>query len=255
MWALWGRVGLGARRWDCVFCDAQIFYRDRHIVECAIGFGIIEADEDELGEDLAIDDEAIAFGCTDSGFFAGEALGKVFVGLIFVAEAAHEAAAATGDFERVEGCLLDLGAFHAHGFEHFEEVFAAAILAAALVVGGDAGFIARADLVHFDAGVIATTKATDDFAEIDAFFREVVEGDAFVAEDRLCFHDFHWKLKFFDDGLGVNPHLVFFLFECGLLFHVAGVGDAVGFAFREEWVVFAAGVLDVLEHVFAADGF
>ena len=220
MWARWGRVWLWTRWWHGVLGDSQILYGDCNIVECAIGFWIVEAHEYELCQDLAIDDEAVAFGCSDSRFFAGEAFGEVFVGLIFVAEAAHEAAAATGDFEWVEGCLLDLGAFHAHGFEHFEEIFAAAVLAAAFVVGGDAGFIACADLVHFDAGVIAATEAADNFAEIDAFFGEVVEGDAFVSENRFGLDDLHRKLKFFDDGLGVDPHLVFFLFEGGLFVHV-----------------------------------
>lgn len=189
---------------------------------------------------MAVDDRAVAFGGADAGFLFGEAFDEIFVGLIFVAEAAHEAAAAAADFERVERGLLHFGRFHGDGLEDFEEVFAAAILAAAFVVGDEAGFVASAHLAEFDAGAELGGEIADEIAEVDAVFGEVVEGEAFAAEDRLSLDDLHGQLVGLGDGAGAHFEFVLALLEGGLLFQILPGCDAEDAAFVGEGVVLAA---------------
>ena len=72
---------------------------------------------------------------------------------------------------------------HGDGGEDFEELFAAAVLAAFFIVGDEAGFIAGADLAEFDAGVEFVGEVADHVAEIDALLGGEIEEDAFAAEE------------------------------------------------------------------------
>lgn len=140
----------GRRGRDLVHGLGEILNWNGDIYIFAIWPGEVQAHERQLSQDLRIKDGAITLGRADAGLLAWEVLFKIFVGLIFVAETAHEPAATSADFERIERGLLGLGALHGDGLEDLEEVFAAAILAAAFVVCGEASFIASADVAQLD---------------------------------------------------------------------------------------------------------
>ena len=94
--------------------------------------------------------------------------------MVFVAQATHEAPAATGDLQRSERRLLDLRRAHRDRRENLQEVFAAAVLAAALVVGDESSFVARANVTHLDAALGGARKFLCEIAEINAFVGPVV---------------------------------------------------------------------------------
>jgi hypothetical protein len=263
-----GRAGrVGARAAACIagFGDGawrrggggaglgEFFDGDRDVFVRAVGVAVVEADKDELGQDLRVDDGAVAFGGADAGLLAGEALGEFFVGLVFVAEAAHEPAAAAADLEGIERGLLHLGGLHGDGLQDLEEVLAAAVLAAAFVVGGEACFVAGADLAELDAGAELGREGADEVAEVDAVFGEVVEGEAFAAQEGLGVDDLHREGVGLGDLAGAHLELVPGLLDGGLLVEVFAGGDAEDAAFGGEGVVAPAGVLDVLEHLLAGD--
>jgi hypothetical protein len=216
--------------------------------------GVVEVDEDELGEDLGIDDDAVAVGGADAFLAVGEAFSEFLVGFVFVAEAAHEAAAAAGDFEGVEGGLLGLGGLHADGLQDLEEVFAAAVLPALFVVGGEAGLVAGADVLEVEFAAEVVLEAACEEGDVDAVFGEVEDGEAFAAQDGLNIHDFEWEAGLVGDASGFELEPVAGLFDLGLGVEVFEGGDAEDAALGEEGVVLAAGVFDVAEHLLAGDG-
>src|SRR5690606_5964282 len=165
-------------------------------------------------------------GGADTGLLIGEAGVQLGVGLVLVAEAAHEPAAAAGDFERVEGGLLHLRRLHADVLEDLEEVLAAAVLAALLVVGGEAGLVAGADLAHLDARAVDLAEAADELAEVDALLAEVEERQALAAEDGLDLDDLHRQAEFLDDAACLGADGVGGLLELGLAVQVLHGGDA-----------------------------
>jgi len=128
---------------------------------------VVEFDEDELGEDLCVDDGADAVGGSDFRAAVGELFFQFLIGGIFVAQAAHESAASAGDFERVQSGFLCFGRSHGDGFEHFQKLFAAAVLATAFIVGDEFGLIPGADLSHFDTCGVFLGQNADHFSEID----------------------------------------------------------------------------------------
>jgi hypothetical protein len=218
--------------------------------------GVVEEDHDELGEDLGFEDDAVSLWGADAGFLSGESFGEFLVGLVFVAEAAHEAPAAAGDLERVERRLLDLGGLHGDGLQDLEEVLAAAVLAAFFVVGGEACLVACADELHLDASLwVDALEVFGEEVEVHALFGVVVEGEAFVAEDGLGVDDFDLDVPELGAAASVHLEFVAGLLELGLVLEVFGGGDAEDAAVVEEGVVAAAGVLDVFEHLLSADAF
>ncbi len=238
---------------NCVHWRRETFDGHRNFFDLAGFIGQVEAHEYQLREDLAIEHEAITFGGADAALAAGESLLEFVVSLIFVAQAAHEAAAPTADLERVEGGLLVFGRLHADGLEDLEEVLAAAVLAALFVIGGEACFVAGADGLHLDAGLVLGGEGVDEFAQVDAIFGHVVEHDAFAAEQRLRVDDLGGQADAF--GVHARVHLEFVarLLKLGLLVHVFHGGDAQHAAIGEEGIVAAAAVVDVLEHLLARD--
>ena len=236
---------------NCVHWRRETFDGHRNFFDLAGFIGQVEAHEYQLREDLAIEHEAITFGGADAALAAGESLLEFVVSLIFVAQAAHEAAAPTADLERVEGGLLVFGRLHADGLEDLEEVLAAAVLAALFVVGGEACFVACADGLHLDACLVLGGESVDEFAQVDAIFGHVVEHDALAAEQWLGVDDLGGQADAF--GVHARVHLEFVarLLEFGLLVHVFHGGDAQHAAIGEEGIVAAAAVVDVLEHLLA----
>ena len=98
----------------------------------------------KLREDLAVDDPGVALLGLHARVALGQLLAEFLVGFIFVAEAAHEAAAAAGDFRRIERRFLHLGGAHGNGRQHLQELFAAAVLTAFFIIGGDTRLITGA---------------------------------------------------------------------------------------------------------------
>ena len=87
---------------------------------------------------------------------------------------------------------------HGDWFEDFEELFAAALLAAFFVVCDEASFVTCADLSHFDTAVAIGCEFFDEVAEVDTVFSGEVEDDTVAAEEDFGVDDFHFKIEFFD---------------------------------------------------------
>lgn len=126
-------------------------------------------------------------------------------------------------------------------------------MAAAFVIGSDAGFVASANLFEVDAAAEVIGERVEEFADVDAFFGKIEEGEDFAAQDGFGVDDFEIAVDALRDSAGVHLEGVTGLLERGLGVHVFARGDAEGAAFGKEWVVAATGVADVPEHVFAGD--
>jgi hypothetical protein len=254
-WATAKALGRGRcwRRCSLRHGLCEVLNRDRDLADLAIGLGDIELHEHELRQDLRIDDKAVALGRADARLLLGELLAERVVGFVFVPEAAHQPAAPAGDLERVECGLLDLGRLHADGLQDLEEVLAAAVLAAAFVICSDACLVACADLAELDAVVKEPRETRGKVAKIDAVLAVVVDVQAFIAQDRFCVHDLDRDLEFLDDALALGPDAVAGLLDRRLACDVLCSGDAQDPAIGEERVIAPTRVLDVLEHVLAAD--
>src|SRR5690242_16080054 len=72
-------------------------------------------------------------------------------------------------------------------------------LAAVAVVGEELGFVADANLAHFDAGLKLASEVLDEIAEVDSFLGEE-EDDAFAAEELLDINELHGKLALLDES-------------------------------------------------------
>jgi len=218
-------------------------------------FAVIVLTPHDLCENLAVDDPGIALVGADAGVAMGQFLAKFFIKLVFVAEAAHESPASSGDLGGIERRLLNLGGTHGNGSKRLEELFAAAMLAALFVVGDETGFIAGADLAELDAGVEFVSKVTDEAAEIDALFGGEVEEDAFAAEDVFDVDDFHGQAVAIDQFAREIDVFAFVLVELGLLGKVLDGGDTQDTTGVGERIVLAAGFIDVVDELVAGNGF
>ena len=208
-----------------------------------------------MGEDLGVEDEAVAVGGSDSGLSAWESLGEFGVGLVLVPEAAHESSAAAADLHGVEGGLLDLGGLHADGLQDLEEVLAAAVLAAFFVVGGESGLVAAADVSEVDSFVELVGEEFQEVREVEAFLAGVVDDEAFVSQECLGVDDFEGHFERLGESSGLESQFVSGLLDPGLGVHVVFGGDSEDAAVGGEGVVAAAGVVDVLEHLLSGDAF
>ena len=124
-----GLTGLEGGRWGFVMrpSDMRVWGGRTRDFFHGDGFAFaVIVDEDELGEDLAVDGQASPFSLRTRVLRQGNFL-KLFVGFIFVAEAAPEAAAAARDFGGIEGGWTLAGP-HGDGGEDFL-VFAAVLAA------------------------------------------------------------------------------------------------------------------------------
>jgi hypothetical protein len=82
------------------------------------------------------------------GAFLGNLAAGFAVEVVFVGEAAEEAAAGAGDFHGVEGQVLVLGHFDGHGLEFVRDCVAAVAAAANPQAAHDPGLVPDADLAQ-----------------------------------------------------------------------------------------------------------
>ena len=160
----------------------------------------IESHEHELHEDLRINDDSRAFRGTNACLVLGKTLAKFFVRRVFVTEAAHQASAATGDLQRIERRLLDLRRAHRNRLENLQEVLAAAVLTAALVVGDESRFVACANLTHLDTALVGAREFLREIAEINAFVGQVVHKQQRFIEREFEINDFRGEFALRSDG-------------------------------------------------------
>ncbi len=203
------------------------------------GSAVLVLDDHFAGEDFEADDFSLADLGDDHGTERGEFAAVFLVGVVFVPEAAFQAAAAAGDFGGIEGGLLEFGHLHGDG-GHFAEVGVAADgFAAVAVIGEELGFVADADLAHFDAGVELLGEGFDEVAEVDSVFGEVVEDEAFLAEEVFGVDELHLEFVLGDELLAAEEFVAFLAVEVGFDDVVVGGGFAEdGSAFLLEAEVF-----------------
>jgi hypothetical protein len=159
---------------------------------------VFHRDEELLGEDFLGKDASTAARRDDVGADGGQVALEVFVDVVFVAEAALQAAAAARDFGRVERGLLHFGHLHRDGRHFAEEGAAANRLAAIAVVGQQLGFVADADLPHFNARLKLGGEGFDQIAKINALFTDVIDDQPFTAKDALDIDELHRQFEAFD---------------------------------------------------------
>ena len=152
---------------------------------------MIKTHQHQLHQDLGVDHRARAFTGANATLILWKPLLEFVVGLIFVAEAAHQAPATTADLQWIKRCLLRLGALHTDRHQHLQEILAAAVLSALLVISGETSFVASANLMHFHARAKATRQRWHQLPEVHALFAQVMHRDVFAAQDGLHFHDLH----------------------------------------------------------------
>ncbi len=212
----------------------------------------IHQHQHKLREDLTIEHRSPALGGLHAALLPRQLGPQFVVRLVFVAKAAHQSPATPADLQRVERRFLNLGRLHAHWLEHLEELFTAAVLAAAFIVGGQAGLIACPDLSQLDPRMVDGGKLGDQLAEVDTVFTGEVERDLVAAQDRFGIHNLHIEVHPLRDSAGLARHLRPGSVDSGLLVQVFGGGDAEHLPLHaEEGVVAAARVLDVFEHLLA----
>ena len=126
---------------------------------------------------------------------------QVLVGVVLVAQAALEPAAAAGDLARVERRPLQLGHLHRDG-RHLAEVRVAADrLAAVAVVGQQLGLVADADLPHFDPRLKLVGERLHEVAKVDAALGQVVDDDPLAAVQVLDVDQLHVEIELLDLAL------------------------------------------------------
>ena len=142
--------------------------------------------EDEAGAELA----------GDAGALLGKACAEIVVGLLFVAEAAHEAAAGPGDLRRVQrGEPLILGDARLDGSQVREPAGAAELAAAAADPVEAAGFVAHADVPHVHACRACRFDLADQRTEIDAFLGGEIHREALAVELPFDVRDLHLEVE------------------------------------------------------------
>ena len=102
---------------------------------------------------------------------------EILVGLVLVAQAAHEPAAGARDLAGIEREILLLGHLDGDGLERAAHADAAQHLAAMADAAHGAGLVANAHLAHVDVDVEPRREVAHELAEVDALLgREVEDG-------------------------------------------------------------------------------
>ena len=140
--------------------------------------------------------------------------------LVFIAQAAHEAAADPGNLGRIEGHALALGHADGNGLEIAQERRAAQGPAAAADATDHLGFVAQADLAQFDARAEDRRQVADEFAEVDAAVSRKEEDNLAHVEGIVDVDEFHGQFVL---GNLRQADAESFLFPFLILFHLAQV--------------------------------
>ena len=215
---------------------------------------MIKAHQHQLHQDLGVDHRARAFSGSNATLILWQPLLEFVVGLIFVAEAAHQAPATTADLQRIKRCLLRLGALHTDWHQDLQEILAAAVLSALLVISGETSFVASTDLMHFHARAEATRQRWHQLAEVHALFAQVMHRDVFAAQDGLHFHDLHREshgLRLSTNSLQFSVHEAVAHGRPGIhVFHRCHAQDP---AIGVERVILAARIVHIFKHFVTTD--
>lgn len=114
--------------------------------------------------------------------------------LVFIPQAAHEAAADPRNLGRIEGHALALGHADRHGLEIPEEGRAAQRPAAVADTADHLGFIAKANLAKFNTSTKDRSQIADQFAEVDTAVSRKEEDDFSHIEGIIDIDELHRQL-------------------------------------------------------------
>jgi len=119
---------------------------------------------------------------------------QLLISVVFVSQAAFQPSATAGNLRRIERGLLQFGHFHRYR-RHFAQMCIAAYrLATIAVVGQQFGFIAHANLPHFDPSLKLAGQLLDQISKVNAVFRQIINHDPFAAENVLHVDQFHRQI-------------------------------------------------------------
>ena len=163
-----------------------------------IGFGrfgrIIQPDGHSLSDQIHSADVARAVGRLDKGIVFGHPGLGVLIGMLLVFEAAHKAAAGTGDFGGVQTEILRFGHFDGHGLEILQKPLAAEGLATDTQAAQHFRLVAHANLAQLDAGVEHAGQIFDQFAKIHPSVGSEEKDDLVALKTALHVHQLHFQL-------------------------------------------------------------
>ena len=213
----------------------------------------IESHQHQLHQNLRVHHDARTFTGSHSRFVFRQLLAQFFVGRVFVTQAAHEPTATTRDLHRIKRGLLHFGRAHRNRLEHLEEVLAATVLTATLVVGDQTRFITRTDLTHLDATVVLVGQTHGEIAEVNALVAQVIDQQERFIEGELEVDDFGGKALFCSDFTHAAEFGAAAISGGRRTIEIFNRGDAQDFAVGLEGIVAAAGVLDIGQHLGARD--
>ena len=145
---------------------------------------------------------------------------KFVIGVKFVTQTALQPSAASGNFRGIERRLLEFRHLHGDGRHRRKKRIAAYFAPAVADVGEEFGFVAHADLLHFDSRLKFCGERAYKFAEIDAAVGDVIDDDAFAAEYLLHAHKRQFDAHAFDDLETAIEIILFFRFNRGDPFFV-----------------------------------
>ena len=166
---------------------------------------IVEPDGDGFLHQVDGADVAGAVGRLHEGVVFRHAGLGVLIGVLLVFQAAHEAAAGTGDLRGIQAQVLGLGHFDGHGLELVEKALAAEGLAADAQPPQHFRLVAHADLAQLDAGVEHAGQVPHQFTEVHPPVGGEEKDDLVALEAALHVHQLHFQavlgdLPLADDG-------------------------------------------------------
>ena len=142
---------------------------------------------------------------------SGETFIKIRVGVGFIFQAAHQPAAASGDFGRIEGQVLILRHLDRYGCKFAEPGVAAQGPAAASDPAEQLGFIPHADLAQLNPGLENAGKILHQFTEIDTPVCRKIKEHFTVVKCILRPDELHIQPAL-PDLLPADPVRLFFMF-------------------------------------------
>ena len=178
-----------------------------------------------------------------------QSLLEIVVGLVLVPEAAHQTPAPARDLQGIERRLLDLRGTHRDRLEDLEEVLAAAVLTALLVVGDQSRLVPATDLPHLDPGSEFRGEVLEQESEVDPVLAHVVDRELFLAEDRFDVHDLHVEGVVLDHPLDDLDLLHRGRLDRGPVVEILDRRHPEDASVGSERIVLAARGLDVVEHL------
>ena len=147
-----------------------------------------------LSQQLDLVDHTHAVWGVDQGFQFGRVFEQVFIGVLLVFQAAHEAAADAGDFGGVEGDILGLGHLDGHRLEVTQKLRTAERTSADAQATHDLRLVSDADLPQLDAGAEDGRQVFDQVTEIHPAIGGEEEQNLAAVEAVLHFHQLHFQL-------------------------------------------------------------